>query len=373
MNLKRIIKEEVQRYFRLLKEGRVNSIGQENWYGGDTYRIHIDQDSFIHFTSLDNVEKILRDGKLNSGGNQHSSFAISTVWGEYTPNVQNSKINNPQAILFTTEEKPHGENFAEEVTWRGGVKFKDAKHISFEKAVEMIENAPEKLNDPDKDSVVYVNDEDMGASDPFDVLEEIVTEDYPASFDMDTFKSLSSFAKRVKYCEEHLQRISSGSSRIVYKIDDEKVLKLAKNKKGLAQNETEYAASQERFLDGIVAKIYDIDQNYRWIEMDLAKKVTRPIFKSIKGFDFNDMAKALHNFYYSNVDYNTRMHKFNIDEDALGKIEEDELYNDLCSFMHSYDAPVGDLIKTSSYGVIDDEIKLIDYGLTSDVYESYYS
>ena len=45
-------------------------------------------------------------------------------------------------------------------------------------------------------------------------------EDYPASFSMEEFKKLTSFAKRIAYCEEHLQRISSGSSRIVYKIDD---------------------------------------------------------------------------------------------------------------------------------------------------------
>ena len=44
---------------------------------------------------------------------------------------------------------------------------------------------------------------------------------------MKVFKSLPSFAARVRYCNEKLQRISSGSARIVYKIDDEKVLKLA--------------------------------------------------------------------------------------------------------------------------------------------------
>lgn len=58
---------------------------------------------------------------------------------------------------------------------------------------------------------------------------------YPETFNMEEFKSISRFASRIKYCETHLQRISSGSGRIVYKIDDEKVLKLAKNPKGVAQ------------------------------------------------------------------------------------------------------------------------------------------
>ena len=62
---------------------------------------------------------------------------------------------------------------------------------------------------------------------------------YPFSFNMDEFKMLKTFAARIKYCQARLQRISSGSSRIVYKIDSEKVLKLAKNRKGIAQNEAE--------------------------------------------------------------------------------------------------------------------------------------
>lgn len=87
-----------------------------------------------------------------------------------------------------------------------------------------------------------------------------VTEDYPTSFDMDFFKTLPSFNQRIQYCEKYLQRISSGSSRIVYKIDDQKVLKLAKNKKGLAQNETEIDYSSE--LGEIVAKIFEYHPDY---------------------------------------------------------------------------------------------------------------
>ena len=56
---------------------------------------------------------------------------------------------------------------------------------------------------------------------------------YPVSFNMDEFKMLKTFAARIKYCQAKLQRISSGSSRIVYKIDNEKVLKLAKTVKEL--------------------------------------------------------------------------------------------------------------------------------------------
>ena len=81
--------------------------------------------------------------------------------------------------------------------------------------------------------------------------ESFIEEDYPSSFDMERFKSLTSFNARIKYCEEHLQRLGSGSSRIVYKIDDKKVLKLAKNKKGISQNGTEIGLGNDSYLNWI--------------------------------------------------------------------------------------------------------------------------
>ena len=58
-------------------------------------------------------------------------------------------------------------------------------------------------------------------------------------FDMEYFKQLSSFRKRIDYCGKYLKRLSSGSSRIVYIVDEQKVLKIAKNTRGLEQNRAE--------------------------------------------------------------------------------------------------------------------------------------
>jgi hypothetical protein len=50
---------------------------------------------------------------------------------------------------------------------------------------------------------------------------------------------------------------------------------------------------------------------------------------------------------------------------------------ELFSFIGNYAVPVGDLERLSSYGVVkrdgQDKIVLIDYGLTHEVYSSYYS
>jgi len=50
------------------------------------------------------------------------------------------------------------------------------------------------------------------------LIQKDLDEDYPTSWSIEEFKKLTSFSARVNYCNQHLQRLSSGSSRIVYKI-----------------------------------------------------------------------------------------------------------------------------------------------------------
>lgn len=62
---------------------------------------------------------------------------------------------------------------------------------------------------------------------------------YPVNFSLEGFASIPSFKGRIAYCEQRLERLGSGTSRIAYKVDDEKCLKIAKkSKKGLLKIST---------------------------------------------------------------------------------------------------------------------------------------
>jgi hypothetical protein len=208
------------------------------------------------------------------------------------------------------------------------------------------------------------------------IQESELMEDYPSSFDMETFKSLRSHAGRNRYAQEHLQRLSSGSSRIVYKIDDEKVLKLAKNDKGVAQNEVEIEYGQYSDIDDVVAKIFDYDEeNNLWVEMELARKVRPSDFKNIIGYSFEDYKLAIRNY---GIDTgNNKGSKYPLSKQLVEDMWENEFMYEMFSFIGNYAVPTGDLERTSSYGLVNrdgqDKIVLIDYGLTHDVYSSYYS
>lgn len=211
----------------------------------------------------------------------------------------------------------------------------------------------------------------------FDIIEIMLGEDYPQSFNMEEFKKLKSFKDRIAYCNQHLKRISSGSSRVVYMIDNEKVLKLAKNRKGLAQNEVEYDYAEHLNNDPVLAKVFDADtENNTWIEMELAQKLNEAKFKQITGYDWVYFRQEVMNVDHEN---NKKKRPFKVPSEISMDMWEDEVFAyQIFNLMIMYpEFKGGDLAKINSYGIVKrngvDTIVLIDFGLTNNVWDSYYS
>jgi hypothetical protein len=204
-----------------------------------------------------------------------------------------------------------------------------------------------------------------------------IKEAYPTGFSMEEFQNIRSFAGKKKYADLHLKRLSSGSSRIVYQVDNEKVLKIAKNKKGLAQNSIEGDWSIQQH--DIAAKVYEIDEDNPhpfWVEMELAIPLARnrKRFEKLIGANQEDL-------HYYLMDVNTRLTGkgwYEAPRSLKEKMEENEWVQELVSLAVNYDMPVpGDLDRLSSYGEVKRNGKsvavLIDFGLTRGVYTEYYS
>ena len=209
----------------------------------------------------------------------------------------------------------------------------------------------------------------------FDLLENMmVDEEYPTSFDMDHFQTLKKFAERVRYCEDHLKRISSGSARIVYMVDNTKVLKLAKNQKGIAQNEVEIQWGQDSYFGPILAHTFMYHPNDLWVEMELARKVSKQDFQRLTDCTIEELNAYLRNFKEIN---NSKRPIFNMDPELKARLDENEFLISIAEFMENIDAPAGDFGRLNSYGIVqrngEDDIVLIDFGLTNDVYNTYYS
>lgn len=204
---------------------------------------------------------------------------------------------------------------------------------------------------------------------------------YPTTFSFEEFNNIKSFNGKLKYANERLRKLSSGSSRVVYQVDNEKVLKIAKNKKGLAQNTIESDKSIQQMYD-IVARVYERDDdNNFWLEMELAKKLTPLRFTSLTGLTIGDIEHYLKLYRFVNDPY-TYFEKpdaktfSGYNQEMENIIGESPFLAELETMITNFDLVTGDFGKISSYGeVVRDGtpmVVLIDYGLTSSVWNDFY-
>jgi len=198
-----------------------------------------------------------------------------------------------------------------------------------------------------------------------------MSEYYPESFSFDEFKEIGSYAGKLQYAERNLQKLKSGSARTVYKIDDEKVLKVAKNKKGLEQNLEESDANKQKY--DIVAKVFDVDEDDYWVEMELAKKVNAARFKSLTGIDINDFSQYVMFCRINSKDpnqYNKAIQNFEHTYD------ENEFLRELLEFIRDYDLPYLDWGELSTYGEVlrdgSPKIVVVDFGMTQEIWDTHY-
>lgn len=203
-------------------------------------------------------------------------------------------------------------------------------------------------------------------------------EDYPSSFSLDVFSSLPTFKDKIEYCNIHLKKLGAGSSRIAYRIDNEKVLKIAKNKKGIAQNEAEISFGASLYPQ-IFAQIFNADTRTNlWLEMELAEKPTTQDFKDIFGIPmkefFGVVAKIIE------VAIGKRMNGKTENSERLYNqfmAEEHPFFYTLQTYLYDYTPQYpADLLRLVNWGKVirngQEHIVIIDNGLSDDVARQYY-
>ena len=213
-------------------------------------------------------------------------------------------------------------------------------------------------------------------------LDESLDEAAWPDFNPHEIEKIPNFAQRVRWCNKNLGPcFGSGSARMIFEIDDDRVLKLAKNKKGIAQNQAEVDTSR---FSSCVVQCFEWADDYSWVIEENCIPAKKSDFKRLLPIDFDtfcDLVKYMHSL-YSRRGY---LWFYKIEnEEAADKLME-EFYDDdpygfipqLYDLMSNYNLPCGDLMRISSYGMVKrdgmPELVLIDSGLTNDVYDTYYS
>lgn len=199
-----------------------------------------------------------------------------------------------------------------------------------------------------------------------------------SSFSLDELTTIKSFRGKVRYCNEHLgEPIGKGSSRVVYGFGDGKVLKLAYNPKGIAQNSVEY----DRLLlqMDLIPKVYEVEDDYAWIVAEHAEPVRSLDFKQCVGLKWREWCKFIQTCTsIKNRNYDKwGTYVYSMDE-FYDMVDNDEsgTLNAMLNYITCYDVDDYDLARVCNYGKVKrggrDKIVLVDAGLNETVWNDYY-
>lgn len=205
-------------------------------------------------------------------------------------------------------------------------------------------------------------------------IEEAV---YPTEFDVNHFRSLTTFKARLEYVKNKLGKLGQGSSRVVFDVDNDTVLKLARNKKGLEQNKLEAEVGRLGWYD-FVAKTLGYDDNGLWLESEKARKMKPSDFLKMTGVSFKDFVGVLA-MEYNRVfgARNNALSYSSVPKEVKDKILELDLLQNILQYVGDYQIDPRDLYRISSWGVVNrDGVEkpiLIDFGLSKDIYKDFYA
>lgn len=205
-----------------------------------------------------------------------------------------------------------------------------------------------------------------------DKQRNMLTEAMDNVFSLEELSNINSYKGRFNYCTQHLgKHIGKGSSRVTFQIDDEKVLKLAWNEKGVAQNQEEAGA----YGDDIFPHIFETDNNDLWLVSEFVLPAKAQDFKHCFNMTFDRFVQ----FIYACGRYRFGMKLWNSmsEDEWIDLLENNQDLRAFDEYIGDYGGfVIGDMTRLVNYGLTkrNDEahIVLLDSGFSEDVYNTYY-
>ena len=201
----------------------------------------------------------------------------------------------------------------------------------------------------------------------------------PDSWNKEVFTKNVSFKKQIEYALERSEKIGSGSSRVAFEIDYKgrpTILKVAKNAKGLMQNQEEANILSDNMISSICIPLIDYDEESEephWLHCEKAEKATvSKLCKAMNVPDLHTLVRAANVNDSKREQYLETIRNFNSDNEAKEEIAM-EYVDKLAELASDYDVELGDFNRAANWGFYEGEPVVIDIGFTYYTKEKYYS
>lgn len=318
----------------------------------------------------------------------------------------NSKLKmKPKSLLFFTSNKDDAKNWANawldgglatnqqpyiytaKLSLKNPYVIKDENEfediIGDEQYKEYLDNGYDSFIYKISNDIIYYIITNPNQYEVIDISETLKLDEmaYPTNFNLQVFSNINTFKARKQYCDDRLEKIGKGSSRIAYKVDNEKALKLAFNQKGIAQNRAECDWFKNNYE--VFGKVYEADtDNYYWVEMELARKPKQSDFKTILGISWVETCDLIKYCFELNSKYSylKTMYYSTMVEQLYEKMvinEESDFFVSFQQYVYDYQPfSVLDYTDMRNWGVVNrngtEQLVIIDTGLDEEVYNQFY-
>ena len=210
----------------------------------------------------------------------------------------------------------------------------------------------------------------------------------PTDWDPAALGHDKTFKSRLEYALQRATRLGGGSSRVAFVIPDqgrETVLKIAKNRKGLAQNQAEVDILDDGYLGrlDIVIPLVDYDKTRRepvWIQTEKANKISNTKLAKLLHaggrWPMTNFTYAVHAVLGTTGKWMSSLEDIKKDMLNTGSTEQDidiflEYVNDVASLVSSSSLLIDDLGSARNWGEYQGRPVIIDLGFTESVRPMY--
>ena len=185
-------------------------------------------------------------------------------------------------------------------------------------------------------------------------------------FDKNYFSTIPTYEDKIIYCKETLSKfLGEGISRKVWELDNNTIIKVAKNDIGLIQNQAETDIYEKYKHYNILRKIIETDKfNNHFLICEKCDLISFKRFQEITQIPYKDFTKLIvgfENTYLSNPTI-----RKNISEEEINFITIK--FPEITNFLKELQPPnVREMIHLCNLGVKNNQIILMDYGYNKQV------